>query len=203
VTAQQAGVGLGHSTLGGQVSPYAQMAAAFGAPGVFGLPQAAMIDPTIVARQQAMQALMSQWAMGGLGHTSLPFGSLQGAYAQAIPGFVPQAIPGVYGVQGYPGVIGWQQPVAAGLGHSTVRSPVVELLYGAFDPTLRQVEYARAHEANRAWELGQGLSHTTSPFAQASIFANPLAQASIFGNGAFTAYNPFVNSYGTAAIYGR
>jgi hypothetical protein len=248
VTAQQASAGLGHSTLGGQVSPYAQMAAAFGAqgvPGVFGFPQAGMIDPSIVARQQAMQALMSQWAMSGLGHTSLPYNALQSAFAQALPSLVAQGIPapiaaqtlqsvlglqqplfgaGVAGLghtslplnplqsvyaQAIPGVVpqtipaygvqnlfGWQQPVVSGLGHTTARSPVAELIWGACDPTLRQVEYARAQEANRAWEISQGLGHTTSPAAQASLFG------ATFGNGAFTAgYSPFVTGYGNASIF--
>jgi hypothetical protein len=199
VTAQQAGVGLGHSTLGAPVSPYAQYAAAFGqgVPGVYGYPQA-MIDPSIFARQQAMQAMMAQWAAGGLGHTTLP----QGAFGPTLPVATPaipaayaaQCVPGVYGYQGYQG---YQQPIwGAGLGHTTARYPVAELLCGACDPALRQVEFARAHEANRAWELSQGLGHTTLPNAQAALFAaNPFA------------CSPFVAAqypwgFGNASVFG-
>ena len=84
-TAQQAGVGLGHSTLGAPVSPYAQYAAQFGAPavpGVYGLQQAAY-DPSIVARQQAMQALMSTLCRvysaqveNGANYTPIPEGQI-------------------------------------------------------------------------------------------------------------------------------
>jgi hypothetical protein len=217
-TAQQAGVGLGHSTLGGPVSPYAQYAATFGAqavPGVYGYQQAAF-DPSIVARQQAMQAMMAQWAMGGLGHTTLPYGygAIPSAYAQAFPGAF--GVPGVYGGLGHstlpynynynygalqsaftpaiPGVFGVQQPIwGAGLGHTTLRSPAAELICGTFDPALRQAEVARACEANRAWEVNQGLSHTTLPAVQASLYGAPFAAACA---PFVTAQNPWMSAFG-------
>lgn len=195
VTAQQAGVGLGHSTLGAPVSPYAQYAATFGqgVPGVYGYPQA-LIDPSIFARQQAMQAMMAQWAAGGLGHTTLP----QAGFAPAVPVASP-AIQAAYAAQCVPGVYGYQQPIlGGGFGHTTARYPVAELLCGACDPAFRQVEFARAHEANRAWELSQGLGHTTLPNAQAALFAaNPFAYSPFVA-----AQHPWVTGFGNASVFG-
>jgi hypothetical protein len=208
VTAQ-AGVGLGHSTLGAPVSPYAQFAAAFGqgvpaVPGVYGFQQG-LIDPSIVARQQAMQALMAQWAMGGLGHSTLPQGGFAPTYAAcAAPGYpaaYAASYPAAYAAQAYPGVYGVQPSFwGAGLGHTTVRSPAAELICGVCDPSLRQAEVARACEANRAWEVSQGLGHTTLPINPASIYgANPFVAAC----GPFTTVqSPWVNGFANASMFG-
>lgn len=51
-----------------------------------------------------------------------------------------------------------------GLGHTTasIRSPFDAIL-GVIDPVSRQAEAVRASEANRAWEVAQGLSHSSYP----------------------------------------
>jgi len=66
----------------------------------------------------------------------------------------------LYGRQ-IPTPIGQQQ--IGGLGHTSFvpRSPA-EVLLGVYDPYVRQLEVARANEANRMWELQQGLAHTSA-----------------------------------------
>lgn len=203
VTAQQTGFGfgLGHTSVPWQVSPQAQLAGIFGAQAPFALQG---MDPWTVARQQALamqaalghtsvpsypfpnayaQSLYGQGLYGqglygqgiygqgvygqgvygqgvygqGLGHTSVPqYNPIQNAYAQNLAAYL-------YGNQGF-----------GGLGHSSVRWPAAEIVGGAWDPFQRQVEINRAQEANRAWEMSQGLSHSTyvpSSFGGGSQFA--------------------------------
>src|SRR5262249_45868658 len=54
-------------------------------------------------------------------------------------------------------------PFGGGLGHTypVGRSPATEVILGAYDPIARHMEFARATEANRAWEIAQVRGHTT------------------------------------------
>ena len=79
-------------------------------------------------------------------------------------------------------------PIASspfGLGHSSYipRSPAAEVVFGAFDPIARQMEVARANEANRVWEWQHGLAHTSAyhPYASAGYGALPFVSQSPIG----------------------
>lgn len=113
MTAQQAGIGLSHSSAIGY-SPFAQAQGIAAQVPQYSpyLSHSSYADPYAAARQLELATLMGR---GGIAHS--PFIS---------------------------------------------RSPASEVVFGAFDPIQRQLEVARANEANRAWELAQGLAHSTA-----------------------------------------
>lgn len=200
------GFGVQHSTLPAAAYPFGAIAGAFGSPtavwgapygqlpamgaagvapfassamGVpYGFQHSTFADPMSIARRELeLAALVQSRALAALA----PYGTAP--YAAAALGGGIAAVP-------YAGL--YHSPWAARTG--------AEVILGAFDPVVRQMELARANEANRAWELAQGMgvSHTpatTGPFAMlgALPFAPIAAPFSAFGAalpaiGAFGAY---------------
>jgi hypothetical protein len=169
ITAQQAGFGAGIGHTGsplGQPS-YGAFAQSqqFGAPwGVFGLPYAS--------------SPYASTPYVGMGHSSFVDPSALAAARQAelamvargIGVGVPQQTLGI-------GAVG----STGGFGHSTApyRNAATEVLLGAVDPVARQLEIARACAENRAWEISQGLGHSSvSPMSSAYAAGNPWHAAS-------------------------
>jgi hypothetical protein len=168
------------------------------------------INQTIDALNQVRLTTQQAGIPMGLSHTSpygIPqnvFGGGQMPYGQNPYGQVPFG-QGQFGQQtpfGQVGAMGQGVMPQWGLGHSSFVDPMIarsialgglahasyvrpsEFVLGAIDPWLRQAELARATEANRVWELSQGLGHTTQQQQQVPYGVSPFgvgAQGSPYG----------------------